>query len=276
MRRRLIAAVSAAVGAICIIYYILCGVLGGFAMSGLWIWLCFGLIMLFVCVWTLCAEPRVLAGRCALLYKRLRIVLVSAFALFFAAFAVFEGLLIARWSDGTDVHSEKPDVLIVLGAAVEYDSPSAALSARISTAWEYLSEMPDIPVIACGGIGEGDIISEAAVIKRELVALGASPELIFTEEDSATTAENFLYAAALLPENTRTVAVVTSGFHLLRAAVTGYTSLERAGIDNVTLIPVSAPYLSPLLPYSMVREFAAFVKDISLGNIRIHRVCLSL
>lgn len=267
MKQRAVAAISAAVGTVCIIYYILCGALGGFAMSGLWIWLCFGLIMLFVCIWSIVAEPRVLAGGHALLYKRIKIACISAFALFFAAFSVFEGLVIARWVDGTSEYDETPDAIIILGAAVDYDVPSAALSARISTAFEYISKNPDIPVITCGGIGKGDIIGEAALIKRELVALGADPEAIITEEHSTSTAENFLYAASMLPENTLTVAVVTSGFHQLRAAVTGHTSLEKAGIDGVKLIPVSAPCVSPLLPYGMVREFAAFVKDLSLGNI---------
>lgn len=264
----LIPAISAAVGTVCVIYYIVCGMLYSFTMSGLWIWLCFGLIMWFGFLWRVIAEPMILRGRRVCAYRSLKTAILSLFALFIAVFFVFEGLVIGKWIEGT-ASDGSPDAIVILGAGVAGDRPGDALSKRIGTAYDFISDHPDITVIACGGLGEGDAITEADCVENELMRLGIPEQLILTETRSTTTAENFFYAAELLPEETDSVAIVTSGFHQFRACLTGDLSFAKAGITGVELIPVSAPYDSILLPYSMVREFAAFVMDYAHGNVSL-------
>lgn len=261
--------ISAAVlGTACITYYIICGFVFSFALSGLWIWLAFGLILFFGCSWSLIAEPRIPETVKCGIYKKVRTACLSLFALFMLIFAVFEGFLIYEWSEGTDTDDVHPDTVIILGGAVEYDRPGDTLGWRIDTAYEFIRDNPDVTVITCGGIGEGDIISEAQCIKNELVRRGISENMIITEESSVSTSENFAFAASLLPEDAKNVIVITSGFHQFRAIRTGYTAFDKAGITNIRLIPLSAPCTSLQLPCYMVREFAAFTKSLFAGNIQ--------
>lgn len=253
--------IAAVTGTLAIGYYILCGILHSFTLSGLWIWLGFGLIMFFGCLWKAFAEPR-LRGIKA--YRPLKRICLAVFALFVLVFLLFEGFLIAEWIEGYENDGTPPDAVIVLGAAVDGDRPGYALKERIRTAADYIKDHPDVPVIACGGIAAGDRLSEAECIKKELILQDIPEDRIITESESSSTAENLLFSAEHLPNDAKTVAVVTSGFHQFRAGLTAETAFAR---QRITVIPVSADYNSVLLPYSMVREFAAFVSDLADGNI---------
>ena len=252
--KRILPITAAVLGTVCIIYYILCGCLYSFTMSGLWIWLSFALIMYFGCLWKYIAEPKI-GKRFIQLYKWLKGITLSAVALFLAVFLGFEILLGIQWCQGIGQESRSCDVVIVLGATVEYDRPGDALQKRIDTAYEIIKNNPDAVVITCGGLGEDDIVTEAECIRNELVSMGIDADRILTEEDSTSTAENFKYAAELIPDGAETVAVVTSGFHQFRAL-----SIGSSAITEAELFPVSAPCGSLKLPRDMVREFAAFVK----------------
>ncbi|MCL6571812.1 MAG: YdcF family protein, partial [Bacillus sp. (in: Bacteria)] len=72
-------------------------------------------------------------------------------------------------------HQEVPknvDYLIVLGASVKGTVPSLAFASRINSAAYYLKKNKDSIVIASGGRGPGEDISEAESIKRELMKQG--------------------------------------------------------------------------------------------------------
>ncbi|MBE6708063.1 MAG: YdcF family protein [Ruminococcaceae bacterium] len=255
-----IAVTSTVVGVICIGYYFICGILRSFSLSGLWIWLVFGLVLFSGCAWSVFIEPKLIKTKMACQYKVIKAACLSLFSLFLLAFAVFEGFLIREWICGTAMHGTRPDAIIILGGAVEYDRPGSTLEKRIDTAYEYIRKDPSVPVIACGGLGEGDILTEAQCIKNELVQRGIPEEIIYTEDRSSSTAENFTLAAELLPSGTKSIVVITSGFHQFRSIYIGRTSLEAKGFIGVELIPVSAPCTSVQLPCYMVREFAAFIR----------------
>ena len=264
-----VSAASAILGAICVIYYTLCGIIYSFAMSGLWIWLAFGLALIGGFLWRFHAEPRItrIKGKLLYIYRPIKIAVLSLFLVFIAVFLFFEGLLIREWVSGYSA-KETTDVLIVLGAGVEYDRPGNALGKRIEAAAEFIEKNPGITVVACGGLGTGDIITEADCIKNELIKLGVPESTVLTESDSTSTSENFLFSAELLPENAQTAAVISSGYHLFRAKYTARTAYQKTG-DDIKLITVSAPCADFLLPFSMVREFAAFTKEIWNGNINL-------
>lgn len=251
----------AVIGSISLIYYIVCGSFYSFTLSGLWIWLVFSLIMYFVCLWLKIIEPKIPENHLRT-YKWGKRAVVSAAALFTASFLLFEVLLALQWYRGTDMESQPADTIIVLGATVEYDRPGDALRNRISKVYEVIKNNPHATVIACGGLGEDDIITEAECIKNELISMGVDPERILTEEFSTSTKENFEFCASLIPKDTKTVAVVTGGFHQFRAMLIG-----KSVITDAELHSVSAPCTSLKLPRDMVREFAAFVKNYISSNI---------
>ena len=260
-------AVAAIAGTVSLIYYVICGILYSFSRSGLWIWLGFSLIMGFAVMWKLLAEPRIPVGRGYKIYRILKTVCLSVFALFMAVFILFELCLIGRWIHGCGSSGSSADTVIVLGATVEGDVPGDALAARILAAYEYLEDNPDATVIACGGLGDGDFVTEADCIKGELIRLGIDGNRILTETKSTSTNENFLYAAELIPHDAERIAVVTSGFHQFRAFIMGEYHLSSR--DDVTIIPVSADDVTFSLPHSMVREFAAFASDLMDGNVSL-------
>lgn len=254
--------VAAVAGVLSLLYYLICGILYSFSLSGLWIWLGFSLIMGFAVLWKLVAEPRIPESR---LYVILKSVCIAVFAVFMGVFLLFECCIIGRWIHGCG--DSTADTVIVLGATVEGDSPGDTLRVRILTAYEYLTKNPDATLIACGGLGEGDFVTEADCIKDELIRLGIDGDRIITESRSTSTNENFLYAAELIPHDAERIAIVTSGFHQFRAFIIGEYHLGSHG--DVTLIPVSAGDIAFSLPHSMVREFAAMVSDLTEGNVRI-------
>ena len=115
------------------------------------------------------------------------------------------------------------DAVIVLGAGVNGEEPSAALWSRIRAAEDYLETRPDIPVVLSGGQGPGEAISEAEAMRRALWSEdGAENSRLLLEEKSANTAQNFRFSKALLEEygldtETAVIAVVTNDFHCFRA-----------------------------------------------------------
>ena len=74
------------------------------------------------------------------------------------------------------VPPEEPlGTVVVLGSKVNGTVPSADLQARIDRAAEYLLEHPSLSVVASGGQGAGENISEAAAIRDGLIAQGVDP-----------------------------------------------------------------------------------------------------
>jgi uncharacterized SAM-binding protein YcdF (DUF218 family) len=145
------------------------------------------------------------------------------------------------------------DYLIVLGANVKGTVPSSVLQSRIDTAAIYLKENPKTIVIASGGKGSGEDISEAEAIKRELIQKGIKSTRILLENQSTNTYENIKFSKKLLPGNAKTGVVVTNRFHLYRA-------LMIAKDQNLHIygIPAKTPLLA--IPRSYLREYLAITK----------------
>ena len=120
----------------------------------------------------------------------------------------------------TDNSALPVDAVIVLGAGVNGETPSAALQSRIDAAAAYLKTHPDVPVVLSGGQGPGERVTEAEAMRRALEGRVENPLLL--EDLAASTAENFRFSKALLVEygldtETAAIAVVTNDFHCFRA-----------------------------------------------------------
>lgn len=151
-------------------------------------------------------------------------------------------------------YPREPDAVVVLGCRVgKTGNPSMMLNYRIEKAYEYLSENPDLICVASGGQGANEALSEGQVIRDKLVERGIDPSRILIEEKSTSTSENLEFSLELLEKEgiqAESVAIVTDGFHQLRAAL-------MAKDIGVEAYAVSADTRFWLVPTYWVREWFA-------------------
>ncbi|WP_310356354.1 YdcF family protein [Neobacillus drentensis] len=153
-------------------------------------------------------------------------------------------------------HKEAPknvDYLIVLGARVKGTVPSLAFASRINAAAEYLKNNKDTFVIASGGKGPGEDISEAESIRRELIKQGINENRIILENQSTDTYENINFSKKSIPKGAAHGLVVTNTFHLYRAV-----SIARDYGLDVQGLPAETPWIAVVKSYS--REYLAITK----------------
>ena len=113
-----------------------------------------------------------------------------------------------------------------------------------------------------GGQGDGEDISEAECIKRELTARGISESRLIIEDKSTSTAENIAFSGKVFPLSGKSVGIVSSGFHIFRAKLIA----KSAGINAVG---IAAPSDAFIAPHYMMREFMTTVADTLRGNIKL-------
>ena len=129
--------------------------------------------------------------------------------------------------------------VVVLGSKVAGSSPSADLWARILAAGDYLKAHPSAVCIASGGKGGGENLTEGSVIRSCLVSLGIDPQRILTEEESASTKENFANSLRIADREhlSRSLAVVTDEYHEFRAC-----SIARSLGAQPCAVPARTPW----------------------------------
>ncbi len=153
------------------------------------------------------------------------------------------------------------DFLIVLGAALNKGKVPPVLAARLDRAVELWKTNPEAVIIVTGGVAHGDQVAEAVAMGQHLQRLGVPAGKILQEKEAMNTWQNLENCLMLVKQRwqgpgTPKIVVVTSSFHILRAASYG----RRLGLHWNW---VSAPTPWPYLPLTLVRDF--------LGNIRDHR-----
>ncbi|MBT2658258.1 YdcF family protein [Bacillus sp. ISL-18] len=167
---------------------------------------------------------------------------------------VYIGILQVKIIQYSHIKAPKnADYLIVLGARVKGKEPSKVLASRIDAAAKYLKENTDTLVIASGGKGPGEDITEAEAIKRELVSQGINKSRILLEEHSTDTYENIEFSKKFIPPNAELGLVVTNTFHIYRAlSIANYQGLRVKGLSAET------PWSAVIKSYS--REYLAITK----------------
>ena len=176
------------------------------------------------------------------------------------ALGCLETAIVAR---GEADHADTAvDAVIVLGAGVNGEVPSATLRTRIHAARAYMERYPEIPVVLSGGQGSGEFITEAECMRRELVwGNDAWEQRLLLEERSTSTAENFAFSREILEAHgidtdTAVIGVVTNDFHIFRAELIA----ERTGLETVG-IPAELPWWWLTANYYL-RESFALVKTL--------------
>lgn len=149
---------------------------------------------------------------------------------------------------------ENLSYVIVLGAGLNGTRPSNPLVKRIEKAAEYMSDNPDTILIASGGQGMFESISEAECIKNELVKKGVDESRIILEDKSTSTEENLRFSMKIIGDADVDVGIITNSFHEYRAGLIakreGYTNYHS--VPAITLFPVGVHY--------MLREFFGVVR----------------
>ena len=114
--------------------------------------------------------------------------------------------------------TRRADAAIVLGASVYDNSPSPVFSERINHAVELYNDGYVETIIMTGGVGKGNIRSEADIAREYAEQKGVPAEAILIEEDSSITKENLENAKKVMNENgVNTALIVSDPLHMKRA-----------------------------------------------------------
>lgn len=238
----------------CFGYYLLNGILIRFGQSLLFLWPLMGAFLL---IRFIVFEVHYRTGKPLPVSKRFLTVFRALAALAIAFFIVVEGVILKA------AFTEPPaqlDYVIVLGAKVNGTQPSGALRNRIQVASEYLHENPETLVIASGGQGPDEGISEAECIRRGLTERGIDEGRILMEDASTSTLENLTYSLELIGDKTASVGLVTNNFHVYRSMKIA----ETFESFEFHAVPVATSLIS--FPHYMLREFCATVVGFITGS----------
>ncbi len=188
--------------------------------------------------------------------RALRIILITGYAAFTLLFSVESALML----DAMYKTPPADATVVVLGCAVKGETPSKMLSLRIDAAAEFLEENPEANAVLSGGQGNGEDISEALCMYRELVKRGISEDRLYMEDRSTSTRENLAFSYEIIEREglNKTIAVTSNNFHLYRASL----SARALGLE-FTSIAASSPY--PSLATYVMREYLGIVAQWLVG-----------
>ena len=146
------------------------------------------------------------------------------------------------------------DAAIVLGASVYDNSPSPVFCERINHAVELYDNGYVNTIIMTGGVGEGNIRSEADIAREYAEQQGVPEEAILIEETSTITSENLENAKRLMEQNDMDTALIVSDpLHMKRAMMYAHD----LGIDAYSSPTPTSLYRSwrTRIPFLMREEF---------------------
>ncbi|MBP2635761.1 MAG: hypothetical protein H6Q72_1668 [Firmicutes bacterium] len=131
----------------------------------------------------------------------------------------------------TVAHLTQPvpsDTIIVLGAKLIGNQPSAMLRLRLDEAVRLYNKGFAPTIIVSGAQGSDEIASEASIMRNYLTANGISPEKIYLEDKSYNTYQNLLNSKNIMREQGfRHAIIVSNASHIRRSLVLA----QQLGID---------------------------------------------
>lgn len=155
------------------------------------------------------------------------------------------------------------DVIIVLGAGIRGNRPSATLTYRLDKSIEVFNSCKDAVIIVSGGKGEDEPISEASAMKNYLISKGIKECAIIMEDTSTSTEENFAFSKKIIENlypNGAKIAFVTNDFHVYRAK-------KIAEKQGISADGIASKDFAPLVINAYLRECAAIVQYFLTGRI---------
>lgn len=149
---------------------------------------------------------------------------------------------------------EEYSYIIILGAQVRGTRITDSLYRRLDKGLSYLSIHPRTNVIVSGGMGKGELVTEADAMAEYLLEKGIESERIIREDQSRTTEENLKFSAEYIEDIGVPVGIISNNFHLYRACCYA----RRMGYQNPR--PIASGCRPVLLVNYMVREAFAVWK----------------
>ena len=166
---------------------------------------------------------------------------------------------------GKKDEKQSADVAIVLGAALSYNTVSPVYRERINHAINLYNEGYVKRVILTGGMGEGNIYSDAFIAMEYAHSKGLPKEAILLEEKSTVTEENIIYSKEIMDKNDfKTAIIVSDPLHMKRAMkmaencnLTAFSSPTPTTMykTNKTQIPFAAREVLLYVGYSIISIF---------------------
>ncbi|WP_285318971.1 YdcF family protein [Pseudarthrobacter sp. lyk4-40-TYG-27] len=148
-----------------------------------------------------------------------------------------------------------PEYVVVLGSGLAGSSVPPLLAARLDAAARMYRGKHGGSIralIPSGGQGADELLAEGTAMARYLQEQGVPANRIIVEDRAATTMENLHFSRALMERPDAPVTVVTSSYHVFRAAM--FT--RRAGLRAHVTGARTAGYF---IPSAFLREFVAIL-----------------
>ena len=173
--------------------------------------------------------------------KIFRLIYYILVSIFLISFFIVESFIIGNMNA---IPRHDLDYVVVLGAGLRGSTPSNPLRQRINKAFEYMSENENTIVIASGGQGPDEAISEAECIKNYLIDMGADPDRILLENQSTSTDENIRFSFKIINSEDKKVGIISNGFHMFRAKLIAINQGHHNiySVPGKTLFPVGIHY----------------------------------
>ena len=235
--------------AVCLIYGMIVGAVGSGTLFFV-VWLGLGFVFILFAI----AAKIGLWGKLPKVLRRLVIGMGCVGLLFFC---VVEACILSGFCQRGE---KNLDYIIVLGAQVYQNGPSAVLKFRLDEAIEYLNENPDTICIVSGGQGYNEPFAEALGMAAYLEENGIADERIILETESENTEQNIINSMKLMEEEA-SVGIVTNDFHVFRSV----RIAKKQGIKYVQGLGATTHWYT--VPNLYLREGFAVVKYFLCGQI---------
>ncbi|MDD3797385.1 MAG: YdcF family protein [Lachnospiraceae bacterium] len=242
-----------AVGALCILYYLMIVIYAGITADFAWFWLAAGIILIG-CGFLISYGHHHLWVMPRWLRYTVMILMVAGTLCFTIICGGIATGMLSQGSDGLDY-------VVVLGAQVKGEVPSRALSKRLQQALNYALKNENTILILSGGQGSGEDITEAQCMKNYLMTCGISEDRLILEEKSTTTKENLEFSAAMTDCARKKTGILSNNFHVYRAVKLA----RKLGYEQAE--GIAAPSDPVMQIHYIVREACALVKEKMVGNI---------
>lgn len=221
--------------------------------SGTLFWLLWETIGAFFLIWGFLIHKEFFV-----LHRKIKIVFHLLMVIGATVFVTFGGMIAGEFSSAG---KQNLDYIIVLGAQVRENGPSAVLKYRLDAAIDYLNGNPDTICIVSGGQGPNEPFSEAKGMADYLTEHGIEAERILLEDTSTNTVENIKYSKVLMKQSYDNVGIVTNNFHVFRSVQIA----KVQGLKSVCGIAADSNIL--YLPNNVLRECCGILKDWIMKNI---------
>ena len=142
---------------------------------------------------------------------------ISLYVLLFGiGYIFYSALVIINYASKSN--NDSSDIAIVLGNAIIGDQPSLVFRERIEHGITLYKKGIVKQLIFTGGVGKGEILTEAEVAQVYAIKSGVKSIDIFTERSSTITYENLIEAKKIIDQNNmNSILIVSDPLHMKRA-----------------------------------------------------------